>query len=64
MRFELDLKKPNPKHAPISAFTIGTSYIAGGLVPLFPYLLTNDMGHGAESFPSPRRALRCSFSAR
>jgi VIT1/CCC1 family predicted Fe2+/Mn2+ transporter len=44
MRFELDLKKPDPKHAPISAFTIGTSYIAGGLVPLFPYLLTNDMG--------------------
>jgi VIT1/CCC1 family predicted Fe2+/Mn2+ transporter len=44
MRFELDLKKPNPKHAPMSAFTIGTSYIAGGLVPLFPYLLTSDMG--------------------
>ena len=44
MRFELDLKKPDPKHAPISAFTIGTSYIAGGLVPLFPYLLTNDLG--------------------
>jgi VIT1/CCC1 family predicted Fe2+/Mn2+ transporter len=44
MRFELDLKKPDPKHAPISALTIGTSYIAGGLVPLFPYFLTNDMG--------------------
>ncbi len=43
MRFELDLKKPDPKHAPISAFTIGTSYVVGGLVPLFPYFLTKDM---------------------
>ncbi len=44
MRFELDLKKPDPKHAPISAFTIGTSYVVGGLVPLFPYILTKDLG--------------------
>jgi vacuolar iron transporter family protein len=44
MRFELNLKKPDSKHAPMSAITIGTSYFAGGLVPLFPYLLTNDMG--------------------
>lgn len=44
MRFELDLKKPDPAHAPISAFTIGTSYVVGGLVPLFPYFLTKDLG--------------------
>lgn len=44
MRFELDLKQPDPKHAPISAFTIGTSYAAGGLVPLIPYMLTKDLG--------------------
>ena len=44
MRFELDLKKPDPKHAPISAFTIGSSYAVGGLVPLIPYMLTKDLG--------------------
>ncbi len=44
MRFELDLKKPDPKHAPISAFTIGSSYAVGGLVPLVPYMLTKDLG--------------------
>jgi vacuolar iron transporter family protein len=44
MRQELNLKKPDPSHAPVSAFTIGTAYIAGGLVPLIPYILTKDLG--------------------
>jgi VIT1/CCC1 family predicted Fe2+/Mn2+ transporter len=39
MRFELGLKEPDPKRAPRSALTIGLSYIAGGLVPLAPYML-------------------------
>jgi predicted membrane protein (TIGR00267 family) len=37
MRFELGLEEPDPKRAGRSAFTIATSYIAGGLVPLAPY---------------------------
>jgi VIT1/CCC1 family predicted Fe2+/Mn2+ transporter len=39
MRFELGLEKPDPKRALSSALTIGFSYIAGGLVPLAPYML-------------------------
>lgn len=37
MREELGLEKPDPKRARISAFTIGGSYIVGGIVPLAPY---------------------------
>jgi VIT1/CCC1 family predicted Fe2+/Mn2+ transporter len=39
MRFELGLEKPDPKRALISAATIAGSYIAGGFIPLGPYLL-------------------------
>ena len=39
MRFELGLEKPNPKRALVSAATIAGSYIAGGLIPLSPYML-------------------------
>src|SRR5215471_1422124 len=38
MRFELGLEKPDPKRALVSAFTIAASYIAGGLIPLSPYI--------------------------
>ena len=38
MRFELGLEKPDPKRALISALTIALSYIAGGLIPLAPYI--------------------------
>jgi VIT1/CCC1 family predicted Fe2+/Mn2+ transporter len=41
MRFELGLEKPDPKRALISAITIASAYIAGGLVPLAPYLFTH-----------------------
>ena len=40
MRFELGLERPDPKRAPISAVTIGGSYVVGGLIPLAPYMLT------------------------
>lgn len=40
MRFELGLERPDPRRAPISAVTIGTSYAVGGLIPLVPYMLT------------------------
>jgi VIT1/CCC1 family predicted Fe2+/Mn2+ transporter len=39
MRFELGLEKPDPKRAFVSAFTIASSYVAGGLIPLAPYIL-------------------------
>ncbi len=39
MRFELGLEKPDPKRAMISALTIAASYIAGGLIPLAPYIV-------------------------
>ncbi len=39
MRFELGLEKPNPRAAPLSAMRIGGSYVAGGLIPLIPYIL-------------------------
>ncbi len=38
MRFELGLEAPDPARARRSAFTIAMSYIAGGLVPLSPYI--------------------------
>ena len=38
MRFELGLEKPDPKRALRSALTIGGSYVAGGLIPLGPYM--------------------------
>ena len=39
MKFELGLEEPDPKRARNSAVTIALSYIAGGLVPLAPYML-------------------------
>jgi VIT1/CCC1 family predicted Fe2+/Mn2+ transporter len=38
MRFELGLEKPDPKRAVTSALTIALAYIAGGLIPLSPYI--------------------------
>jgi VIT1/CCC1 family predicted Fe2+/Mn2+ transporter len=43
MRFELGLDAPNPTRARQSAFTIGASYIAGGLIPLAPYILVSQI---------------------
>jgi vacuolar iron transporter family protein len=42
MRFELGLEKPASNRAHRSAFTIASSYIAGGLIPLLPYMLIKD----------------------
>jgi vacuolar iron transporter family protein len=39
MRFELGLEEPNPKRALQSAATIAGSYIAGGFIPLSPYMV-------------------------
>ena len=42
MRFELGLEEPDPKRAVQSATTIALSYIAGGMIPLAPYMLSAD----------------------
>jgi VIT1/CCC1 family predicted Fe2+/Mn2+ transporter len=38
MRYELGLEKPDPKRALTSALTIAGAYVAGGLIPLSPYI--------------------------
>ncbi|KZE84488.1 iron transporter [Paenibacillus elgii] len=38
MKYELGLEEPEPKRARNSSLTIGLSYIAGGIIPLSPYL--------------------------
>lgn len=40
MRFELGLEQPDPRRALQSAVTIAASYIAGGMIPLAPYMAT------------------------
>jgi len=44
MRFELGLERPDPRRAPVSAATIALAYLAGGLIPLLPYMLMNEVG--------------------
>jgi vacuolar iron transporter family protein len=39
MRFELGLEEPDPGRARTSAATIAGSYVAGGFIPLLPYML-------------------------
>jgi VIT1/CCC1 family predicted Fe2+/Mn2+ transporter len=43
MRFELGLEEPAPGRAWRSALTIALAYIAGGAIPLAPYLLDHEM---------------------
>ncbi len=38
MRFELGLEEPDPRRAFRSAMTIAGAYIAGGMIPLAPYM--------------------------
>ena len=39
MRYELGLEEPDPRRALNSAATIAGAYIAGGLIPLAPYMI-------------------------
>ncbi|WP_338693297.1 VIT1/CCC1 transporter family protein [Bradyrhizobium sp. 26S5] len=60
MRFELGLERPDPKRAPISAATIGGSYVIGGLIPLVPYMFTKDIGTALQiSVAATGMALIC-----
>ncbi|HLK09817.1 MAG TPA: VIT1/CCC1 transporter family protein [Candidatus Binatia bacterium] len=44
MRFELGLEAPAPARAVRSALTIAGAYVAGGLIPLAPYVLVAARG--------------------
>jgi len=46
MRFELGLEPPEPKRAVTSAATIAGAYIAGGLIPLSPYVVLGNAYRG------------------
>ena len=46
MRFELGLEEPDPRRARTSAWTIALSYMAGGLVPLAPYIVLDTVETG------------------
>lgn len=48
MQFELGLSEPDIHRAKKSALNIGLSYIAGGLVPLIPYIITNTPQEGFQ----------------
>jgi VIT1/CCC1 family predicted Fe2+/Mn2+ transporter len=47
MRFELGLEEPNPRRALASALTIAGAYIAGGFIPLAPYIVFRSAHTGA-----------------
>jgi VIT1/CCC1 family predicted Fe2+/Mn2+ transporter len=57
MRFELGLEKPAANRAHRSALTIAASYIAGGLVPLLPYMFVSA---STAMIPTTAAALRLS----
>jgi vacuolar iron transporter family protein len=48
MRFELGFEEPDPKRARNSAVTIAASYIAGGLIPLAPYILMSALDRALQ----------------
>jgi VIT1/CCC1 family predicted Fe2+/Mn2+ transporter len=49
MRFELGLERPQPRRALTSAVTIALAYIAGGLIPIAPYIVS---ATAAEALPT------------
>jgi vacuolar iron transporter family protein len=48
MRFELGLEEPHPGRALRSALTIAGAYIAGGMIPLAPYMFGLDVHTGLK----------------
>jgi vacuolar iron transporter family protein len=48
MRFELGLEAPDPRRAVTSAATIAGAYIAGGFIPLSPYIALSSASRGLE----------------
>jgi len=48
MKLELKMEKPEKNRAIYSASTIAVSYLVGGLIPLFPYILFTSSTTGFE----------------
>ena len=46
MKLELELEKPAKNRASKSAITIALSYMVGGFIPLFPYIIIQDSRTG------------------
>jgi VIT1/CCC1 family predicted Fe2+/Mn2+ transporter len=46
MKLELEMERPAKNRAAKSAATIATSYLVGGFIPLFPYMLVRDSHTG------------------
>ena len=46
MKLELEMEKPAKNRASKSATTIALSYLVGGFIPLFPYIIINDSKMG------------------
>ena len=46
MRYELGLEEPDPRRAVTSAATISGAYVAGGMIPLSPYILLGNAARG------------------
>ncbi len=46
MKFELGLEEPEPRRALTSAATIALAYVAGGFIPLSPYMLSGSVIRG------------------
>jgi len=46
MKLELNMEQPAKNHAAISASTIAISYLVGGSIPLFPYIISSDSKMG------------------
>ena len=65
MRFELGLEKPDPRRALTSALTIAGAYIAGGFIPLAPYLFFRPHRRPSSSrWSSPSSPWRSSATSR
>ncbi len=43
MRFELGMEEPDPRRALQSALTIAGAYVAGGMIPLSPYIVAGNV---------------------
>ena len=48
MKLELNMEQPAKNHAAISAATISISYLVGGFIPLFPYIIANNSKTGFQ----------------
>ncbi len=63
MRFELGLEEPDPRRALRSAMTIAGAYIAGGLIPLAPYMVVSSTARRTLALDRRDADGACSSSA-